>query len=324
MYFTNTNNFFHGIMFHHFHGLKDHLSGQGSISKDDFFKIIKFIGKKNIVNADEFLIKFRENKLSDKDVCLTFDDNLKCQYDIALPVIEDMKIKSFFFSSSSRFTGNLDLLEVFRYFRLKYFNSIDEFCNDFLKILSSYKNKNLDKFFQSNKTTIDIWKKKFPFYSLKDIQFRLARDFFLLNREDYYELMLTMFKEKNFKYQSIINKLLMSENDLKKIHKLGHIVGLHSHSHPARLENLTYKEQYNEYQSNKKILSKILGIEKISSMSHPAGSYNDHTLRILEKLNVEIGFKQVMALEGKMKKINNSKFEIARQDHANIIKMITK
>ena len=46
MYFNKSNNFFHGIMFHHFHDNKDHLRGQGSISKDEFVKIIKFIGKK--------------------------------------------------------------------------------------------------------------------------------------------------------------------------------------------------------------------------------------------------------------------------------------
>ena len=35
MYFNNTNNFFHGIMFHHFYDEGVHTRGQGSISKDD-------------------------------------------------------------------------------------------------------------------------------------------------------------------------------------------------------------------------------------------------------------------------------------------------
>ena len=35
MYFTNNNNFHHGIMFHHFHDDKIHPKSQGSISKDD-------------------------------------------------------------------------------------------------------------------------------------------------------------------------------------------------------------------------------------------------------------------------------------------------
>ena len=96
MYFSKNNNFFHGIMFHHFHNDKMHKRGQGSISKDDFYKLIKFLGRKNILNADEFLLRFKENRLTSKNLCLTFDDALKCQYDIAVPVMEDLDIKAFF------------------------------------------------------------------------------------------------------------------------------------------------------------------------------------------------------------------------------------
>ena len=48
------NKFYHGIMFHHFHDNKKHKKSEGSISKDNFYKIIKYIGKKNILNASEF------------------------------------------------------------------------------------------------------------------------------------------------------------------------------------------------------------------------------------------------------------------------------
>ena len=41
-------------MFHHFHDERIHSKSQGSISKDEFYQIIKFIGKKNILNADDF------------------------------------------------------------------------------------------------------------------------------------------------------------------------------------------------------------------------------------------------------------------------------
>ena len=59
-------------------------------------------------------------------------------------------------------------------------------------------------------------------------------------------------------------------------------------------------------------------------MSHPSGSYNNHTLEILKNLGLELGFKQVMTIEPEkgMKKINNSFLEIARQDHADILKIM--
>ena len=51
MYFNTKNNFYHGIMFHNFHDNKLHKQGQGSISKDEFCKLIKFIGRENILDA---------------------------------------------------------------------------------------------------------------------------------------------------------------------------------------------------------------------------------------------------------------------------------
>ena len=114
MYFNKTNHFFHGIMLHHFHDDKMHTRGQGSISKDDFYKLIKFIGRENILDADIFFEKFKKNKLKENEVCLTFDDGIKSQIDVALPVLEDLKIKSFFFVYTSLFNGKPDNLEIFR------------------------------------------------------------------------------------------------------------------------------------------------------------------------------------------------------------------
>ena len=58
MYHNQKNNFFHGITFHHFHDGLTHRKSQGSIDKDTFYKIINFIEKKNILDADVFFEKF--------------------------------------------------------------------------------------------------------------------------------------------------------------------------------------------------------------------------------------------------------------------------
>ena len=54
MYFNESNNFFHGIMFHHFHDNQQNKKKQGSINKDEFYKLIKFVGRNNILDADLF------------------------------------------------------------------------------------------------------------------------------------------------------------------------------------------------------------------------------------------------------------------------------
>lgn len=319
MYFSKKNNFYHGIMFHHFHDNKKHKKSQGSISKDEFYKIIKFVGRKNILNAKDFLLRYKENKLKPNHLCLTFDDAIKCQYDIALPLLEDLKIKSFFFIYSSLFENKPDLLEVYRYFRTNYFKNLNEFYNFFFKICD----KDLKRFYIKENKKIKSIKSKFPFYSMSDIKFRLIRDR-LLSKEDYEKIMLKMFNEKNFEPKKYFDLLFLKKKDLFNINKLGHSVGLHSHNHPTLFENLDYKDQLSQYKNNQKILSKILKCNKnnIKSMSHPNGSYNVDTFKVLKKLGIELGFKQIMNIDRNMKKINNSKYEIARQDHAHILRMM--
>ena len=319
MYFNKNNNFFHGIMFHHFHDDGIHTKSQGSIDKDDFYKMINFIGRNNILDADIFFEKLKNKKLKETEVCITFDDSLKCQIDIALPVLEELKIKSFFFVYTSVFEEKPDNLEIFRYFRVNYFKEINEFYNSFYKVLD----KDLKNFFDENNDKIRSTKDKFPFYSIEDIKFRLVRDNFL-NKTKYEEIMFLMIKEKNLNYKETYKKLFFQKDDLKKLDNLGHLVGLHSHNHPTLLEKLNYDEQKNEYEKCLSSISNILDKTKneIKYMSHPCGSYNNDTLEILRELGVELGFKQIMTIEPEkgMKKLNNSFLEIARQDHARIYK----
>ncbi len=319
MYFNKNNNFFHGIMFHHFHDDGIHTKSQGSIDKDDFYKMINFIGRNNILDADIFFEKLKNKKLKETEVCITFDDSLKCQIDIALPVLEELKIKSFFFVYTSVFEEKPDNLEIFRYFRVNYFKEINEFYNSFYKVLD----KDLKNFFDENNDKIRSTKDKFPFYSIEDIKFRLVRDNFL-NKTKYEEIMFLMIKEKNLNYKETYKKLFFQKDDLKKLDNLGHLVGLHSHYHPTLLEKLNYDEQKNEYEKCLSSISNILDKPKneIKYMSHPCGSYNNDTLEILKELGIELGFKQIMTIEPEkgMKKLNNSFLEIARQDHARIYK----
>ena len=321
MYFNHKNNFYHGIMFHHFHDGKKHLKGQGSITKDEFYKILNFIGLKNILNADIFFEKSKNNTLKNNEVCITFDDSVKCQIDVALPVLEDLKIKSFFFVYTSIFDGKPDYLELFRYFRTNYFENINKFYEEFYDVL----NEDLNNFFLKNQKIIQAKKIKFPFYSFDDIKFRLVRDFFL-TKSQYESIMFSLIKNKKLNHKDILNKLFFEKKDLINLDKLGHLIGLHSHSHPTKLEKLSYEDQKNEYKKNLNIISKVLdkSKSKIKYMSHPCGSYNNNTLSILKELGIQLGFKQIMTLEKEkgMTKINNSTLEIARQDHIEIYRKI--
>ena len=321
MYFTNKNNFFHGIMFHHFHDGKTHLKSQGSISKDEFYKIIKFIGRNNILDADIFFSRLKENSLSDRDVCFTFDDGIKCQFDIALPILEDLQIKSFFFVYTSMFEGEPDNLEVFRYFRMNYFEHINIFYEKFYEKLD----RDLNKFFISKKNQIIQKKIISPYYSEEDIRFRLIRDEFL-EKKDYERLMFKMFDDYKFNYRDHYSKLFFSANDLNQLDKLGHSIGFHSHNHPTLITKLSFLEQKQEYIKCINIISKILNKPKkyLNFMSYPNGNYNNDTLKILKSLKIELGFRHNMSIDMSNEnfKINNTKLEIARQNHSTILNQI--
>ena len=52
---------------------------------------------------------------------------------------------------------------------------------------------------------------------------------------------------------------------VKKMNKLGHLIGLHSHTHPSNLlENLSYDEQLTEYENNNSTFYKLLFLLSIS------------------------------------------------------------
>ena len=131
---------------------------------DQFREMIFKIIYRFILDADIFYEKLKNNKLNSTELCVTFDDAIKCQMDIALPVLEDFKIKSFFFVYTSIFEGNPDQLEVFRYFRMNYFEKIDDFYKEFYEIL----NKDLELFFTKNNETILHKKSIFPHYSIEE------------------------------------------------------------------------------------------------------------------------------------------------------------
>ena len=54
-------------------------------------------------------------------------------------------------------------------------------------------------------------------------------------------------------------------------------------------------------------------------MSHPRGDYNEDTLTILDEMGIRIGFRSSLS-ENTIK----GRFEIPRDDHANIYKAMQK
>lgn len=302
----------HGIMFHHFHDNQKHILGQGSISSELFSDMLDYYGKThNIINAEEFLYKSLNHTLLPTDVCLTFDDGLLCQYDIAYPVMRERGITAFWFIYTSPLDGIKEKLEIYRHFRFSMFSCIEDFYTAFFNMAAKLNRNVMDaiKTFDPGK-----YLREFPFYTPNDKRFRYIRDV-VLEEKEYNVLMDKMIEEYKYDIEKNSKLLWLNVDHIKTLHQQGHIIGLHSYSHPTVMVKKDYVAQKKEYGMNKKQLEDIIG-EQIKAVSYPCNSYNADTLRCMREFGIKIGFRANM-VDVCLERLC---FEYPREDHANIIK----
>ena len=300
----------HGILFHQFHSPKLFYQSPGSLDKDTFYKFIKCNIKK-IKNPEEFLY----SKSSSKIFSITFDDGLKSQYKIALDVLENFNIKAFFFIFSESLENKHFTVENIRYFSYKFFKDRDHFYRSFFRTYEEcFSNKLIfdDKFSQH---LFKKYKKQSKYYSKNDIIFKIARDNYI-NEKNYKKVMLKMFNNKKVDIKLLTKKLYMSKNEIKDISNLGHIVGLHSHSHNHKNHQFSFKEELDDYKKNKKILEKTIK-KKIYCLSYPFGNYTINSEKILNKLNIKYAFCKNSVTTNVFK---NKNYCLPRENISNLLK----
>ena len=297
-------------MFHHFFDDK-HIKGQGAISAEQFQAIIE-AHHDNLLPAEEWFHRAKTNSLGSNDLCLSFDDALLCQYEVALPVLEKFDLTAFWFVYSSVLDGGIEMLEVYRKFRTEYFDDIDGFYDSFFAVVNNSPYSD-DVELSLTSYSHEKWK-HFPFYTENDTKFRHIRDI-ALGADKYDHVMSIMMQNHEIDLNGFVADLWMNVEHIKQLHATGHILGLHSHTHPTEIGKLSPSEQENEYRTNLNFLHDVLG-ERPVTMSHPCNSYNEHTLSLLEELGIELGFRATMEDH------HYSKFEYPREDHANITRQL--
>jgi peptidoglycan/xylan/chitin deacetylase (PgdA/CDA1 family) len=299
-----------GIMFHHFHG-NGHPEVQGSISAADLNDIILYFGADSFLTPHQWLRQTKAGTLNPGSICLTLDDALRCQYDIALPVLESYGLTAFWFVYSAVFDGKIEPLELYRYYRTTQFDSVDDFYASFDEAIS--RSAFADEVRESvSNERIQTYLAEFDFYSFNDRKFRFVRDQ-ILKPKRYYAIMDAMVEKSALNIEELAPKLWMDESCLINLHTQGHVIGMHSYSHPTDLQSLSPQDQQTEYSKNFRHLHSLLK-EPPVAMSHPCNSYNSETLNILKTLGVQMGFRANMSV------LDGGIFEIPREDHTNIIK----
>lgn len=302
----------HGMMYHHFHDGGRHIVGQGSISAETFHEELDYYGRThNILSAEAFLWKFRQDRLSCKDVCLTFDDNLLCQFDIAYPVMQERGLTGFWFLYTSPFDGEFGKVEIYRHFRFSCFADVEEFYRAFFE--AAYQaDGHMEEAMRQYQP--DTYLAEFPFYTPSDKRFRYMRDM-VLGEAGYNGIMDDMIKAYCYDISENAKLLWMHPAQVRALHDNGHVIGLHSHTHPMVMCQKDLGGQKREYETNKARLEQMTGA-KVVCAAHPCNSYNKDTLACMRSLGIEIGFRSNMAQVS----MEDPALEYPREDHANILK----
>ena len=312
-----TINKLHGIVFHHFHKVNEIPQGQGSITSDKFEDIIKFIGLNKILNPEDWL-EIQNTKRKNKSyVCLTFDDALLSQYEIALPILEKYNLKAFWFIYSSVFNGVLEEFEVFRKFRSIYFQSLDLFYDTFLKEYSKFDFPKIE--FSTFGRKISYVKENASFFSDKDIKFRLIRDE-IMSPKQFSILMQSMIAKCGTNCETIAQNLWLNDTHLKKLSEKEHLIGLHSYYHPFKFSDLSYESQFTQLKKNYDHILRVTSVTP-KVISYPNNSYDHRTIKILKKLDIENGFRADM-FNNKTLNGSNIKLETSRMDSSEILREI--
>lgn len=302
-------------MFHHFNS-ELHPTRPGSLSGQDFEDMLDFLEHEfHIVTPDDFARFSERDRFLKPAVVLTFDDALLSQVEVASPILRERGYAGIFSVYSSVFGGDPDPLEIFASFRAEAFSDFSSFLQEFE--LEVMRNEILDDWnLQSHFP--DDYLSEFPFYSSEERRFRYLRDE-TLGPSRYFDVMWSMIQSNSsFDVEEVKGRLWMKPSHLTHLVSEGHSIGLHSHSHPTRLDRLSRDVQMQEYSQNFDWILANVGVEP-QFVAHPCGRYSIDTLEILTNLGVKIGFRSSMT-----GKSGGSPLEVPREDHANILQLMRK
>lgn len=307
-----TNNTPKGLMLHHFHGEDYKHDRSGSISAADFERVILSIGIDNFDNPLEWTERTLCGDKGYKKWCITFDDGLRCQVDVALPILKKYGLRAFWFVCSGPYLGELPRLDLYRRFRHHYFEKVEDFYTTFFEMLGIP--------MQSFEAHYVNWRSKmldvFPFYTDMDLRYRYSRDY-LLTKVSYEAAVDRLIERYSLSLRDLANEIWIAEEDLALLHGDGHVIGLHSHDHPTNFSELNHTAQVEQYERNFQFLNDAVG--RVFAVSHPCGSYSSFTLGFLASLGITIGFRSNLSRLGYLDSYPTA-LQMPREDIACILR----
>ena len=305
-------------MFHRFCAPGEAVRPQGALTPQEFERILLFIGPNCILAPGEWMDRLSRGALEPHHLCITFDDGLRSQFEHALPVLDHLGLKGFWFVYSCVFKGETVKAEIYSHAAAQ-LGGMSALVSEFFARAPRELRDQLSspEFAAYSARTRAVA----PFYSEQDLQYRFLRNR-PENRAVFESLMDQLLRDHGISPEAVASQLWLTDADLRSLAQGGHAIGLHSYDHPYALSDLPRDQQREQYEQNFAHIAAATG-QPPRSMSHPLNSYNDDSLTILHDLGIRCGFRANIAPVAS-RGVNPSPLEIAREDAAVLLSLTTK
>jgi peptidoglycan/xylan/chitin deacetylase (PgdA/CDA1 family) len=272
----------HGILAHYFYREPDYPKAQGALSVEEWLEGLNRYGPR-LVPADEWISRCLAGRLKD-ECCVTFDDGLREAYMLALPALQQRGLTAAWNLYTGPYVGVPNKLEEYRWLRNHGFGSVDAFYDH---VESLYGDAPAD--YLADRV----------YLTTRDRRFRYWRDQ-LASAEEYEAVMDDA--QAMAQYQAPASRFAwIHASELRELAKAGHVIGIHTHSHPTTMECLSREQTALEYATSRAILENMLGSREpgeygpvIDTVSHPCGSYTEYGLRWLQEHRFRLAWGATM------------------------------
>lgn len=270
----------HAVLAHYFHDASttDRPPAQGAISVETWEEGLEAYGPR-LVPVTEWIARYLDGRQRD-EVCVTFDDGLREAYVIALPALQKRGLTAAWNVYTGPYVGVPNNLERWRWVRNYGYGGIEGFydaADAEIGLPSAPPDYLADR----------------GYLTQRDKDFRYWRDHEVTPAE-YESVMYTLAKRSANPWRT--QETWISPEGLRRLRVNGHVLGIHTHSHPTDIRILPREHQALEYATARAVLAGVLRVsaKTLTTVSHPCGWVSDSGLRWLQSHGFIFGWGATM------------------------------
>ncbi len=274
------------------------------VTPNEFKEQLKlFKNEGDLITPSQFLLNFRELVLS-KEIffLITFDDGLKEQFDLALPILNELDLQAVFFANSMNSEEN----RVSTVHKIHLLRSVISSK----KLLDYLKQHKIDDL---NQNELRVAKANYRFDDALSAELK-----YLLNFKisfDMQESLVNSLFENFFSESEILETLYMSKSQLKHLAKIN-CLGSHTHTHyPLGL--LSEDKLLYELEHSKNYFEQISG-KPIQMIAYPYGTSEACTNLVAETAK-KVGYLYGFTTKKGIVDASQNKFLLNRFDCNDLI-----